>query len=180
MNIRPLPSQATDLLRETKSPPRLLAHLSLVHDVACQLTSQLAAAWPSLVIDKQAVQLGAAIHDIGKVIHPRELSGPGHAHEEAGRTLLLERGWPEASARFAVTHARNLAAADPLEDLVVAIADNVWKGKRNDPLEQALVNKVAVLSSQERWQVWLALDDILSDLAQPAAERLRWQASHPL
>jgi len=28
--------------------------------------------------------MGAALHDIGKVLHPEELSGPGNAHEIAG------------------------------------------------------------------------------------------------
>ncbi len=43
-------------------------------------------------------------------------------------------------------------------------------------LEQALVGHIATLSGQEPWHVWLTLDDMLSDLAEPAAERLRWQA----
>jgi hypothetical protein len=121
--------------------------------------------------------MGAAIHDIGKAIHPRELSEPGHAHEDAGRRLLVEHGWPEQLARFAVTHGGDLDADDPLEDLLVAVADKVWKGKRDDALEQALVSHIATSCDQEPWQVWLTLDDILTDLAEPAAERLRWQAN---
>ena len=180
MHIRPLPSQADDLLLETRAPSRLIAHLRLVHDIACQLTAKINATWPKLVIDERAAYLGAAIHDIGKVIHPHELSEPGHEHEDAGRELLLKRGWSEASARFALTHGRDLGANNPIEDLLVAIADNVWKGKRNEPLEEALAAHIATASGQEPWEVWLTLDDILSDLAEPAAERLRWQASHSL
>ena len=67
-----------------------------------------------------------------------------------------------------------------MEDLLVATADNVWKGKRNGPLEHALLAHIATASGQEPWQVWLTLDDILSDLAEAAAERLRWQESHSL
>jgi hypothetical protein len=118
MHVRPLPSQADDLLSETNAPPLLKAHLCLVHEVACQLTAQITAAWPKLVIEEHAVHLGAAIHDIGKVIHPHELNEPGDAHEEAGRRLLLEHGWSDESARFAVTHGRKLDASDPLEDLL--------------------------------------------------------------
>jgi hypothetical protein len=77
-------------------------------------------------------------------------------------------------------HGRNLGANDPIEHLLVAIADNVWKGKRNEPIEQALVAHIANASGQEHWEVWLTLDDILSNLGEPAAERLRWQASHSL
>lgn len=180
MKVRPLPSQAEALLLQTKSPPRLRAHLSLVHDVACQLTAKISAAWPNIVFDKQAVHLGAATHDIGKVVHVHELSEPGHEHEEAGQTLLLKHGWSQQSARFAVTHARGLDPTAQLEDLLVATADNIWKGKRNPALDQSLTTKIAALSTQEPWQVWLSLDDILSALAEPAAERLRWQASHAL
>jgi hypothetical protein len=32
----------------------------------------------------------------------------------------------------------------------------------------------------EPWQVWLTLDDLFTTLAEPAAERILWQASHPL
>jgi hypothetical protein len=178
MNLRPFPKEAEDLLAETKSPPRLHAHLALVHDVACQLTEQIRSAWPGLVFDDKVVHLGAAIHDVGKAVHPQELSEPGHSHEDAGRKLLLEHGWPEQLARFSVTHAAEFGVNDQLEDLLVAAADKVWKGKRDDTLEQALVHRIAALSGQEPWQVWLTLDDILTKLADAAPERLRWQASH--
>jgi len=73
----PLPSEINDLLLKTRSSPRLKAQLCLVHDVACQLTARLSVAWPELLFDAEAVQVGAAIHDIGKAVHPRELSEPG-------------------------------------------------------------------------------------------------------
>jgi len=52
-------------------PPRV------VHDVACQLTDLLARRHPALAFDKDAVRYRAASHDIGKVIHVEELTGPG-------------------------------------------------------------------------------------------------------
>src|SRR5689334_6836574 len=122
MDLRPFPPEVEDLLAKTTSPPRLQAHLALVHDVACQLTGQICEAWPELALDENVVHLGAAIHDIGKAVHQKELSEPGHSHEDAGRRLLLEFGWPEKLARFSVTHARDLGANDPLEDLLVAAA----------------------------------------------------------
>jgi hypothetical protein len=51
------------------------------------------------------VLLGAATHDIGKAVHIAELSGPGSAHEEAGRQLLLAHGVSPELARFAASHA---------------------------------------------------------------------------
>ena len=44
---------------------------------------------------------GAATHDVGKVLQPSELSGPGSAHEPAGHALLLAHGVPERLARIA-------------------------------------------------------------------------------
>ena len=64
------------------------------------------------------MHLGAAIHDIGKTVHPQELSEPGHAHEDAGRRLLLEHAWPEKLARLSVTHGADFGGNDPLEDLL--------------------------------------------------------------
>jgi len=180
MHVCSLPSHIEDLLSKVKAPPRLRAHLCLVHDTARQLTAEISAAWPKLIFDAQAIHLGAVTHDIGKAIHTQELSEPGHTHEDAGRMLLLQHGWSEQSARFTVTHGRKLDANDTLEDLLVAVADKVWKGKRDDALEKALVGHVAALSGQEPWQVWLALDDMLTKLAEPAEDRLRWQASHSL
>ena len=47
MNLEPLPPEVDDLLRRLTASPRLVAHLTLVHDVACTLTARLDAAWPS-------------------------------------------------------------------------------------------------------------------------------------
>jgi hypothetical protein len=77
-----------------------------------------------------------------------------------------------------VTHGGDFGVNDPLADLLVAAADKVWKGKREDSVEQALAHRIAVLSEREPWQVWLGLDDILTNLAEGASDRLGWQASH--
>nr|BFE68549.1 hypothetical protein GCM10020092_018500 [Actinoplanes digitatis] len=63
-----------------------------MHDVAWSLTDALGRRRPDLEFDTTAVLFGAATHDIGKVVHVEELSAPGHAHEEAGRDLLLRYG----------------------------------------------------------------------------------------
>jgi len=137
-------------------------------------------AWPKLEIDQKAVLLGAATHDIGKVLHPKELSQPGHEHELAGRDLLSRHGWSDVISRFAVTHASHLTADDPIEDLLVALADNVWRGKREEGLELVVATRVATASGQEPWQAWITMDDILSHVSQAATERLLWQSAHPL
>lgn len=90
--LRPLPERAVALLRSLGAPPRLAAHLRLVHDVAYEPADWVEGRYPRLPFDRAAVLFGAATHDIGKVAHLGELSGPGSRHEEAGRGLLLEHG----------------------------------------------------------------------------------------
>jgi hypothetical protein len=86
-------------------PPRLAAHLRAVHDVAHQLVDWVEQRYPIVGFDHEAVLFGAATHDAGKRVHITELSGPGSAHEEAGRTLSLGHGFSPELARFAATHA---------------------------------------------------------------------------
>jgi hypothetical protein len=178
--VKELPAEAAELLGRLSAPPRLVAHLRAVHDVACQLTDWLATTHPRLRFDRDAVLYGAATHDIGKVLHVEELSGPGNKHEEAGRRLLLEAGVEPRLARFAGTHGSWTADGIELEDLLVSLADKVWKAKRVDDLEQLVVDRVVAESGQERWKVFLELDDELGRLAEGADERLAFQNSYPI
>ncbi|TWP44994.1 HD domain-containing protein [Lentzea tibetensis] len=177
--LRPLPAAAVALLEELQAPPRLAAHLRAVHDVAAQLADWLAEHHPAVVIDREAVLFGAATHDIGKVEHPAELSGPGSAHEQAGCDLLLARGVEERFARYARTHG-SWSADLPLEDLLVTLADKVWKAKRVADLEQLVTDRLAVASGQEPWEVFLALDDVLDRIAAGADARLAFQSGYPV
>ncbi|MGZ0151114.1 HD domain-containing protein [Kribbella sp. WER1] len=147
-----------------------MAHLQLVHDVACELTDWLGTAYPTITFDATAVRFGAATHDIGKVRHPEELSAPGHLHEAVGEQLLLEAGVPPHLARFAGSHG-SWSAESPLEDLLVSLADKVWKAKRVPDLEQLVVERIGGTA----WEVFLQLDDVLDGLAAGADERLAFQ-----
>src|SRR5947209_6757947 len=99
LGLRPLPRDVVELCAAVGARPRLIAHLTLVHDVACEIVARLEVAFPGLAIDSAEVLLGAATHDIGKAVVPEELTGPGHAHEEAGRVLLRAHGYSERAAR---------------------------------------------------------------------------------
>jgi hypothetical protein len=178
--VKPLPTAAETLLADLQAPPRLIAHLRLVHDVACQLVSWMERHHPSVEFDRDAVLFGAATHDIGKVLHPNELSGPGSSHEPAGHELLLARGVEERLARFARTHASWTADDIGLEDLLVSLADKVWKAKRVPDLEQLVTVRLATAAGQEPWEVFMALDDELDRIASGADARLAFQSSHPV
>jgi hypothetical protein len=168
------------LLDALDAPPRLAAHLRAVHDAAFRLTARLAADLPALPFDRHAVLFGAATHDIGKTEHVAELSGPGSAHEEAGYVLLLRYGVPDELARFARTHADWGAADIGLEDLLVSLADKVWKGKRVGVLEQLVIDRIAETTGCPLWEGFARLDDIVAEVAADADRLLAFQNSHPL
>jgi hypothetical protein len=134
--LRPLPDMARVLLEVLDAPPRLAAHLRAVHDVAYQLADWVQQHHRTATFDRMAVLFGAATRDIGKTVHVDELSGPGSAHEQTGYELLLARGVDERLARFARTHASWGETDVGVEDLLVSLADKVWKAKRVPDLEQ--------------------------------------------
>ncbi|MFE0462771.1 HD domain-containing protein [Kitasatospora sp. NPDC058965] len=177
---RPLPPVVAELLTTLAAPPRLAAHLRLVHDAAHDLLAGLARHAPDLVIDRAAVLFGAATHDIGKVHHPAELSGPGSAHEPAGRALLLEHGFPAELARFAGTHGSWAAPDRTVEDLLVTLADKAWKGRRVPELEDLVLDHLTRATGRERWAEYLALDELLTAIGDTAERRLAFQAAFPV
>jgi hypothetical protein len=174
MKLRPLPNRVREILTLLDAPPRLVAHLTLTHDVAVSLLAQLLQRWPALPVNQDAVLFGSATHDVGKARYIEELSAPGDKHEQGGEKLLLSLGVPSEHARFCRTHG-TWNEESPLDDLLVALADTIWKGKRNERLENALVERIASLTREEAWKVFAEVDDILSEFAIRADERLNWQ-----
>lgn len=177
--LRPLPIEAAELLHDVDAPPRLVAHLRAVHDVAGQLLEWIAARNLDLGINAGAVLFGAATHDIGKTLHPAELSTPGAQHEEAGRELLLNRGVDSGMARFAATHAGWSTKEAGMEDLLVSLADKIWKNKRVPELEDLVVAGLAVASGKPVWEEFLDLDSVLTRIGDQADARLAFQMSYP-
>jgi hypothetical protein len=176
----PLPTEVVQLLVRLSAPPRLAAHLRLVHDVAGQLVDYLASGQPDLIVDRDAVMFGAATHDVGKVIHPEELSGPGSAHERAGYELLIAEGVPHELARFARTHGDWSASGLTVEDHLVTLADKIWKAKRVPGLEDLVVDHITMATGAERWEAFMALDEVLEHLAGGSDQRLTFQSSYPI
>ena len=63
-----------------------------------------------------------------------------------------------------------------LEDMVVALADTCWKGKRDEELESRMASDIAGLQVIEKWEAFLALDEMIARIASHAEERLAWQS----
>jgi hypothetical protein len=154
--------------------------LRAVHDVAFELVDWVEARYPAVAVDRDAVLFGAATHDVGKTLHPEELTGPGSAHGAAGRDLLLSHGFAPALARFAATHTGWEGPTVTIEDLLVSTADKVWKDKRVPELEDRLVRALALATGREPWQEYLALDDLLVRLGGDAGRRVAFQSAFPV
>nr|BFE66262.1 HD domain-containing protein [Dactylosporangium thailandense] len=178
--LRPLPEAAAALLRQVGAPPRLGAHLRAVHDVAVEIVDWVGGEVDSkLAIDRAAVLFGAATHDIGKVRFPGELSGSGAQHEPAGQQLLVELGVEPRLARFAALHGNWRRDAAALEELLVTLADTVWKGRREAGLEEQVAQVIAGARGEPVWAVFMRLDDELTRIADGADARLAFQSRFP-
>jgi hypothetical protein len=131
--------------------------------------------FPQLVCDFDSVLFGAATHDLGKVLHLDELTGPGKRHEADGPRLLEQYGVAPKLARFARTHGAWSRERLLLEDLLVALADTAWKGQRLEDLETQVIDRIAAESGVEPWEVFLRLDGLLQEVASRSDARLAWQ-----
>ena len=150
---------------------RLVQHGRLVAEAAKKLVEGLHPA--RIRFDARIVLLGAALHDAGKITHPEELEQPGRFHEMAGQTLLEGNGIEPELARFCATHADWRNPACTLEDLLVALADKLWKGKREDELESLIIQRFQeVRPHEDKWTVFLELDSLFESVADDGARRL--------
>lgn len=178
--LHPLPKEAERIIQGQKAPPRLRAHLQLVHDTARRIVRRLEKRYPVLQLDREVVLLGAALHDIGKVEHPNELRGSGSEHELAGWELLEGLGVGPKIAVCAFTHgAWRRDPKLPLEDLLVALADQAWKGVRSATLDNLVIDRIVERTGVKRYEVFMKLDSLLTKIGDDSQARLEWQGQHP-
>ncbi len=174
--FRDLPEEAQRLLETLNAPPRLVVHLALVHGAAAEIFDALHARWPDLTIDRDDVLFGSAIHDVGKILHLNELTGPGNKHEQDGPGVLQQHGVSPERSRFARTHGTWETEQDfALEDCLVALADHCWKGCRSEALETMVARRIAESLGIETWEAFMGLDEVVSEVASRGEERLAWQ-----
>lgn len=164
-------ADACRLLEQLGASKRLLLHLRLVGEAADLLTQGYGKL--GIPFDAKLVELGVAVHDAGKIMHPEELDGPGALHEPAGLALLLNHGVQPDVAKCCVSHAAWNAQDASFEELSVALADKLWKGKREIELELLVIDAAAFKLGVTRWDVYLELDLLFEGIASSGAERLR-------
>jgi hypothetical protein len=162
--------QTYSLLKNLGAPPRLIRHLQLVGEAAdglLQIYVEL-----GIACDAQLVELGVAVHDAGKILHPGELDGPGSMHEPAGEAMLLAEGVQPTVAHCCVSHAAWAASGVTFEELTVALADKLWKGKREEALELLVIDAAAAALGRGRWELFAELDTAFERIAAGATDRL--------
>lgn len=158
------------LLVTLRAPERLLRHLHLVGEAADILIDGLRDM--RMDFDANLVRLGVAVHDAGKIVRPEELDGPGSVHEVAGQSLMLAHGVQPEIAKCCVSHAAWQGPDVRFEERVVALADKLWKGKREESLELLVIDAVAARLGVARWDVFMACDGLFEMVAAGSADRL--------
>ncbi len=121
-------ADAFAFLHDLGAPTRLVRHVELVGEAADALL--LAFTRLGVRVDGDFVRVGVVLHDVGKIVYQDELSNPGAKHESAGERLLLERGVSAQIARVCRSHAQWSSLDSSLEELIIALADKLWKGVR--------------------------------------------------
>jgi hypothetical protein len=164
------PHDALAWLASRGAHPWLVRHHELVLEAAEEIVASMARF--SVELDRERVLVGAALHDAGKIAHAEEMSAPGHAHESEGERMLLAAGFDPAVARVCVTHAEWSEPRATIEDRLVALADALWKGKRDEELERALVAELAAATRREEWDVYAELDELCEGVARSGPRRL--------
>lgn len=161
---------AYSLLASLGASQRLLQHLKLVGEAADQLMS----AYDDMGIpfQRQTIELGVAVHDAGKILFPQELDVAGSNHEPAGEQLMLSNGVQPEIARCCVSHAEWQVADVTFEELSIALADKLWKGKRVPELELRVIDLAAEKLGADRWDIFGRLDGTFEEIADGGADRL--------
>ena len=151
------------LLQDIGASPRLIQHVKLVGEAAEMLILQFQNL--SISFDLDWVRLGVIFHDAGKILHPSELIEKGNEHEAAGEMMLLAQGVDPLIARCCRSHGQWQTMECSFEELVVALADHLWKGKRNTDLENKVITKAATMCHQDYWDIFVVLDGGFEEVA---------------
>jgi len=147
-----------------------MTHVRLVGEAADLLLAQLRRLGVSH--DANFVRVAVVLHDAGKILHPDELHGGGVKHEAAGEKLLLAQGVNPALARCCLSHAQWTRMACSLEELLVALADTLWKGKRDAELEKRVMEAICERSQLEFWDIFVEVDHGFEVIAADGITRL--------
>ncbi|WP_390590849.1 hypothetical protein [Simiduia litorea] len=171
MTVLNLRNDAYKLLDELGAPSHLKTHVRLVGEAADLLIHKLTGI--GLKFDSEFVRIGVAIHDIEKIKYQNEMIGSGSEHEPEGEKILLELGVESQIACVCMSHARFALMDCSIEELIIALSDKLWKGKRVEELELKVIDSIASLMGKDRWDVYPELDQQFELITSSGHERLQ-------
>ena len=58
----------------------------------------------------------------------------------------------------------------------MALADKVWKWRREEDLEHKLASRISAAEGEEPWRVFTGLDDLVTAISSDADRRLDFQS----
>ncbi|MEO1131899.1 MAG: HD domain-containing protein [Cyanobacteria bacterium J06639_1] len=157
-------------LEELGASAPLVLHVKLVGEAAELLIAKLHDL--DIQFDERFVCLGVAFHDVGKILHSQELVERGKLHEAHGEQLLIARGVDPALARCCRSHGQWQTMVCSFEEICVALADTLWKGKRNPDLEERLVRMTSTKCQKDYWELFIELDACFEAIAAEGDSRL--------
>ena len=163
--------EAFELIDNLSAPEHLKNHVTLVGEAADLLISAIDDL--GVKLDFEFIRAGVVIHDIGKIVHTNEMTGPGSDHEPEGEKILIEQGVSPKLARVCMSHARWNKMECSFEELIIALSDKLWKGKRVASLELDVVDRAAEHLQKERWDIFLEFDMKFEEIASGGHERLQ-------
>lgn len=162
--------EAYQFLQELGASSKLLLHVKLVGEAAELLISKLHEL--QMQFDENFFRLGVAFHDAGKILHPKELIAKGNNHEADGETLLIAHGVDPKLARCCHSHGQWQTMECSFEEICVALADTLWKGKRNPQLEELFIQMLVARCNKDYWELFVEMDSCFEAIALDGDSRL--------
>jgi len=91
----------------------------------------------------------------------------------AGQALLLAHGVQPEIARCCASHGAWDSPGVSLEERTVALADKLWKGKREAQLELGIIDEVALRLGVSRWDIFERLDSAFELIGAQGSKRVQ-------
>ena len=88
------------------------------------------------------------------------------------KKLLIENGISPKIARVCRSHGQWKSMPCSFEELLIAIADKLWKGKRVNELEKKVIEEIVKLTKEDPWKIYVEMDSCFEKIASFGEERL--------
>jgi hypothetical protein len=87
--------------------------------------------------------------------------------------MLLAHGLQPEIARCCASHGAWHLPNVSLEERAVALADKLWKGKRESDLELSIIDEIATWLGKSRWDIFERLDCAFEEIAADGFNRVQ-------